>query len=133
MKQLCFTTLIIFALLSCNNEKNTNKIFATHDANSKPYKQELAKQIAAYGDDLTYTFNKCLTIDAKPYLDITISGSNINAKGLVLVNNWNKLKDLKRTNGKGYSGAELKNLKLGIVNSNAGPTLIYKDLDAIID
>ena len=123
----------MFALLSCHNANNTNKTFATHDPNSKLYKEELAKHIANYGDGLTYTFNKCLTINGRPYLDITFSGRNINAKGLVLVNNWNKLNDLKRTNGKGYSGAELKNLKLDIINSNAGPSFIYKDLDAIID
>ena len=122
-----------FALLSCNNASNTNKIFVGFDANSIQYKQELAKQIAANGDNLTYTFNKYLVINKQPYLDITVSGNNINAKGLVLVNNWNKLEGIKRTKGEGYTGAELDDLKLDIVKSNSGPVLIYKDLDWIVD
>ncbi len=133
MKPIGFILLILLALTSCNEAKNTNKIFTAFNANSKEYKQELAKQIAAHGDDLTYTFNKCLNIDGKSYLDITFSGSNINAKGLVLVNNWNKLENLKRTNGMGYRGAELNDLKLDIVNSDSDPIFIYKDLDMIID
>ena len=133
MKQLSFLTIIMFALLSCNKAKNTNEIFNAFDANSKLYKQELATQIATNGDDLTYSFNNYLIIDNKPYLDITVSGNNINAKALVLVNNWNKLEGIKRTKGIGYVGAELEDLKLDVANSNSGPVLIYKDLASIID
>jgi hypothetical protein len=66
-------------------------------------------------------------------LNIQVQGDELDASGVVLVNNWTKLEGLKKTLGIGYRGAELKNLKMDITYQDSEPVLIYKDIDKIID
>lgn len=82
---------------------------------------------------LTYTFNRYFQENKKEYLDLQITGSDFEAKGLVLVNNWHKLEGIKRTRGRGYSGAELKGLKFDMLLNASGAELVYKDLEKIVD
>lgn len=135
MKRLAIPAVMIFALMAAScQSSNTNKVFASLDPSSKQYKQELAKQVIARGtDDLTFTFNSYINIAGKEYLDVNINGNGMQAKSLILVNNWDKLEGIKRTKGMSYHGAQLKNLKLSIDNTSAEPTFVYEGLDRIID
>ena len=126
--------LLVFIQYSCNHATNRNAIFTNFDPSSTVYKSELIKQIATRKpQDLTFTFNKCLTIAGKDYLAVNVKGDAMEASGLILVNTWNKLENLKRTKGIGYSGAKLKNLVLDVDYDDGQPILVYKDMDKIID
>ncbi|MEO6499921.1 MAG: hypothetical protein ABIN95_12935 [Mucilaginibacter sp.] len=136
----CINLLIILVLViivtSCKQTPGkSGEGFNGHNAPASPiYKRELAKQIESNNNGgLTYIFNKYVKIEGKDYLDIIIRGDEIEAKGLILVKNWHKLENLKRTGGKGYSGAELRNLELDIIDRDAEPVFIYKDLEEIVD
>ncbi|MET3129744.1 hypothetical protein ABID42_004871 [Arcicella rosea] len=129
------TSLLCLTLLTaCNNEKdNANVVFEKFSPTTKEYKNELATKLKSNPQELHYTFNKFVENNGKEYLDIKIKGDGFEATGLVLVNDWNKLEEMKSTNGVGYAGAELKGLELAVIPSPSGADLVYKDLDEIID
>jgi len=136
MKRAAILMVIVFALTgtSCIKSSKKNKTFAGFDPSSRQYKQELTRLVTGKNaEDITYIFNRLVKIKGKDYLDISLILNDMRAQGLVLVKNWTKLEELKRTNGKGYSGAELRNLKVEVDNSTAEPTLIYKELEKIVD
>ncbi len=138
MNRLTFNIILVSFIVSfaaCNNIKdNTSKsIFQKYSPVSKEYKNKLAAELKLDAEHLIYTFNKYYENEGQEYLDIQVKGDDFVAKGLVLDNNWNKLEGIKRTKGQGYSGAELRGLKLYIEENPSGATLIYKDLQKIID
>jgi hypothetical protein len=130
---LAIATIWGLATVSCRPAIQRN-IFAGMDPASKEYKQKLAKQIESRdAGELTFTFNQYVSDKGKDYIDISIDGKAVHASSLVLVNDWAKLEGIKRTKGIGYSGAELKNLKMELINPDTNPTFIYKDVDKIVD
>ncbi len=122
----------IISLSACNNTAN-DPIFSKLSPTSKEYRNKLANVIKSNPEELTYTLNKYLQENGREYLDVQVEGNDFEAKGLVLVNNWDKLEDIKRTKGLGYSGAELRGLKVNIQQNDSGAELIYKDLEKIVD
>jgi len=123
----------ILSTVSCKEVK-TNKVFTTLDPSSPQYKHELVKEFLSRGTkNFTFNFDGLANIAGKDYMKVDISGGGINAKSLVLINNWHKLEGIKRTRGISYQGAELKNLQLDLVNVNREPTFVYRDIDKIID
>ncbi|MDR6562585.1 MULTISPECIES: hypothetical protein [unclassified Arcicella] len=130
------TTLLgcLTLLTACNDSKNaSNAVFDKFAPTTKEYKNELASIVKSNPDELHYIFNKFIEKDGKEYLDIQIKGEAFEATGLVLVNSWIKLEEIKSTNGLGYAGAELKGLELVVVPSPSGADLVYKDLEEIVD
>lgn len=127
--------LCIFILIACNdvNDDLSNNIFRKFSPATREYKDELATRLKTNPESLHYTFNKFVENNGNEYLDIQIKGENFKATGLVLVMNWHKLERIKATKGKGYSGAELKGLKLNIEENSSGANLVYKDLEKIVD
>ncbi len=123
---------IIISLSACNNVPK-DSIFSKLSPTSKEYRNKLANVIESKPEELTYTLNKYLQENGREYLDVQVEGNDFEAKGLVLVNNWNKLEDIKRTKGLGYSGATLKGLKVDIQQNDSGAEFIYKDLEKIVD
>ncbi|MES2375430.1 MAG: hypothetical protein V4553_02570 [Bacteroidota bacterium] len=135
MKYRAITIVTVATLMAVACRPATQRnIFAGMGPSTKEYKQKLAKEIEDRGaTDLTFTFNSYLNDHGKDYLDISIDGKGIHASSLVLINDWKKLEGIKRTKGIGYSGAELKNLKLAVLNPDTNPTFIYKDVEKIVD
>lgn len=125
----------IVALTACNNvkENTSNSVFQKFSPATKEYKDELATKLKSNSEGLHYTFNKFVENNGKEYLDIEVRGDDFKATGLVLVNSWNKLDGIKRTKGLGYSGAELRGLKLDIQENPSGANLVYNDLEKIVD
>ena len=124
---------LAIAIASCSGKRD-NQVFQKSDPASKEYKTELARQLqSADAAGYTYLFNKYVVIDGKEYLDIAVKGDGINATGLVLVNNWGKMAGIKATKGMGYSGAELKDLKLDVIGNNPYACLQLKSVGQIID
>ncbi|MBC7914174.1 MAG: hypothetical protein H7Y07_08625 [Pyrinomonadaceae bacterium] len=150
-KSLVF--LIFSLLLSCTNEKSTPSdttkdtssnslikgvnpsVFKKSASNSKEYKDELASSIKSNPDKFTYTFERYIEDKntGKEYLVLRVTNTSIDASAMVLVKNWNKLEGIKASKGLGYSGAELRGLRLDIEESPTGVIFIYKNLEKIID
>ena len=125
----------IVALVSCNNETNrlSNPVFEKFSPAAREYKDELAEKLKSDPEEFHYTFNSLVEQGGKEYLDIEVEGDDFTAKGLVLVNNWAKLEEIKRTKGQGYSGAELRGLQIKVEENSSGATLVYQDIEKIVD
>jgi len=135
MKFPALAAIIVWSLItvSCRPGIQRN-IFAGMDPASKEYKQKLAREIADHeGDELSFTFNKYLNSNGNDYIEISVDGRGIHATSLVLVKDWKKLEGIKQTKGIGYTGAELKNLKVELINPDTNPTFVYKDVEKIVD
>lgn len=134
MKNILSIALISLTILaSCQSKKNQNIIFEKSDPASKAYKDELASKIKANAENLTYTLNRYKEANGQEFLDVDIEGSDFNAVATILVNNWSKFERIKETKGIGYSGAELKGLKLSIEENAEGAILKYRDVKEVID
>lgn len=135
IKLLTIAFTLVF-ITSCDRPvcKNTNTVFDRFSPETKEYKDELVKQLKQVDNSkLSYWLDKYQETDTQELLYISIQGDGLCAKGVVTVKQWNKIEGIKRTKGKGYIGAKLKNLKLDIYQDSANTELIYKDVDRIID
>ncbi len=124
-------------LLSCNKPECTNKnpIFEKYSPQEKEYKNELAKQLKNINNtQLTYFLDKYQEINNKKFLSVQIQGQGLCAKMLVGIRTQNnKIANILKTKGLGYSGAELKNLQIDIQQEETTFAFIYKNLEVIID
>ncbi len=127
-----FLLLLIFVSLnSCDRPqcKNTNPIFDQYNPATKEYKAELAKQIKIAGlQNLRYWFDKSLKENEKELYELYLQGESLCAK--IIVENKSNRKHL--GNG-GYSGAELKGVKINIAQDSTGTNFILENIDKIID
>ncbi|MBC6112593.1 hypothetical protein ACFOG5_23870 [Pedobacter fastidiosus] len=124
----------IFILVSCKNTGEQNSVFSLNKPQSEPYKTELSRQInKTSNQELTYIFNGYQKIKDKEYVDIIIKGEDFEAKTLVLVNYWGKLENIKKKEGKGYKGSELKHLVISKITNNPYSDFEYKDVEEILD
>lgn len=125
--------ICITILASCKNNENQHSVFTRLEPNDKGYKDALARKIAGDTNNVIYILNSYTEDNGKGFLNVNIEGSDFKATGIILVDNWNKLEKIKETKGLGYSGAELKGLKLSIEENTNGAILRYKDLKEIVD
>ena len=126
-------SICLTILSSCKNNESQTSIFTRLEPSNKDYKDALAGKIAGETNNISYTLNSYKEDNDKGFLNVNIEGSDFNATAMILVDNWNKLEKIKGTKGLGYSGAELKGLKLGIEENTNGAILRYKDLKEIVD
>ncbi|MES2808459.1 MAG: hypothetical protein V4619_07535 [Bacteroidota bacterium] len=135
MKLLMISGIALLALCitACSNKSEIEDLTSLDPA-SNEYKQELVKIISERGDELTYTFNKYFKAGGKDYLNVTVDGrGGLHADANIMVTKWTKLEGIKRTKGIGYSGAELHNLKVSLLNPGTNPVMVYQDVDHIAD
>ena len=139
MKQeinLIMILFVILAAVSCNssNCENKNSIFDKYDINSNEYKKELISEIEKLGaQNLTYKFDSYVEKNGKEFIIVNIQNKHICAKGIIRIDNWNKLEGIKRTEGKGYVGAKLKGLTFKIEEKSNKYELVLTDIKRIID
>ncbi|RNL55159.1 hypothetical protein [Pedobacter jejuensis] len=126
-------SICLTILSSCKNNESQTSIFTRLEPSNKNYKDALARKIAGDTDNIIYILNSYKENNGKEFLNVNIEGPDFNATGIILVDNWNKLEKIKGTKGLGYSGAELKGLKVGIEENPNGAILRYKDLKEIVD
>lgn len=128
---------LVLLMVSCNQTecKNTNPIFNQYQPNSNEYNKELAKQLQLTDNSkLTYKLQRYENQNGKEYLYISIQGDSLCATTAIRVNHWDdKLIGIKETQGKGYSGAVLKNLKIESIQEGATAEFVYKSVVAIVD
>lgn len=130
---ILFASLII---VSCNRPscENKNPIFNKYDIHAVEYKTELINQIEKNGqENLTYWLNSYVEENGQEYIIVDIQNDSLCAKGVLKVNDWNNIEEIKRTKGKSYMGAELKGLVFSVEKDSNKIELVYKSLTQIVD
>ena len=134
---LLYAFIICGFVISCKPEecKNTNPIFDTFLPENKDYKKELAIQLSLSNrDNLTYFLERYQEKNGQSYLHVMIKGDSLCAIGILSVSKEEPtLKDIIENKGKGYIGAELKNLKFKIQRDSTNTNFIFNGVDKIID
>ena len=133
---IIFILFVILTVVSCDRPicSNKNPVFDKYNINSFEYKTELLKQIEKIGQkNLSYWFESYIKENEKEYIIINIKNNSLCAKGKILVKDWNKIEEIKRTSGQSYVGAKLKGLTFNIENDSNKIELIYKDITRIVD
>jgi len=123
--------IVLAALSSCNRASKDS--FSIRNPDSKEFKNELAKKIKADDGKLTYSFNSFKVKGTMQFINVDIEGVDFHATTAILVENWGKLSQIRENKGVGYSGAQLKGLKLTIEDTSNGAVFKYKDVKEIID
>ena len=126
----------LLLLIACSNPpcENRNQVFDNYSFEKKQYKDELRKQIQLIGaEKLSYWVDSYFEKDSLTYLTVNFNGEGICAKGVLLVTDWSKIKDIQRTKGMGYQGAELVGLKFDMPNNESSDDFVYRDVDYVRD
>ncbi len=135
-KQLTITfnfLIITLLFVSCQNEKS-NKTLNKLKPESYLYKKEVAKIINDSTLGATYFFEKYSFKNNTEYLTVKVETPDSEAFIDVKVLKWDSIVSrIKETEGKGYRGAELKNLKLKVLDDGKQVEFIYSSVDEIID
>jgi len=123
--------VVLAALSSCSRASKDS--FSTRNPDSKEFKNELARRIKADDGKLTYSFNSFKAKGTMEFIHVDIEGVDFHVTTAVIVENWGKLSQIRKNKGVGYSGAELKGLKLTVEDTSDGAVFKYKDVKEIID
>jgi len=134
LTKFLFLSFVILAV-SCNEAVKPNPIFEQALPDSKPYKDELAKQLKLVDNSkLTYYFDSYEQKEGKEYLKTTIEGEGLDASVLIFVKNWDEaILPIKESKGKGYGGGQLVNLKFEVVKDSTATEFVYVSVDEIVD
>ena len=113
---------------------NDNPIFEQNQPDSQIYKEELAKRIKEVDQaKLRYWLQKYEEKNGKEYLYFYVQGDGLCAKIMLTVNNWERLEDLRKVQGKGYRGAKFTKLQYEIKQNTDNTEFIYKSYQEILD
>lgn len=101
---------------------------------SKVYKDTLwALLKKAKPSAVQYSFDRYEHINDTDYLYVTVEGA-VQGTAVVTVREWDEpIEKIKAFKGKGYGGAELKNLRLDVESDSVTTSLIYKGADELAD
>ena len=151
MKKLVetFVVLLIFIFTSCENVghcENQNPIFQQFEPNSKEYKNELIQKLESIGvNNVKFIITGCGNQEefaevsrrepkCKDALYVRLEGNSLCAFATLLINKRDRhILDIFETESFGYRGAEIKGLRLEIINDSINPKLIYHGMDGIRD
>lgn len=113
--------LLLITTISCNKDKNSHEGH-NHDHG---HTTNVKENPEAY----TYTFEGYESKDGKEFIKVAAESDHNDTTFTVLVNNWQKLEEIKRTKGQGYQGAELKGFKATFSNGE----FVFEDVDSLVD
>jgi hypothetical protein len=133
-----FILILVAAILltSCNRPAcvNSNPIFEEFNMDSEEYLTELLFQIDKQSKDkLSYWFESYKKINEKEFIIVKVQNNELCVKTIMRVHDWKGLEGIGTTQGKGYSGAELKGLKFLVDRDSSHTFLVYNGVDRIID
>lgn len=125
-----------FSFNSCNRDScfNTNQILQNNAPNSIKYKSELSKILKNSNQSrFTFWFKEYIQNENNEVMLVNVQGNGICAVMEIDIKKWDKLQQLRTVKGKGYSGAEFKNLQFDIQEDSTNIRFVFKDLDQIVD
>ena len=132
-------TIFGFLILTVSCEqpkcKNTHLIFDKYSPYTKQYKDELVKQLINIDKSkLTYWMDEYQEIDNSQNICANIQGDGLCAKIVLVVRGSDKgIQGILNAKGKGYRGAELKDLKFDIKQDNLSTEFVFKEISRVID
>ena len=128
---------ILIFIVSCDRTEctNTNVIFDKFTPETKEYKDELIKQIAKVDKTkLTYWMKSYQENDNSQSINVNIQGVSLCAVIALKISSSKKwIEGILKNKGKGYIGAELKNLKFEIVKDSKSTEFIFEEISGIND
>jgi hypothetical protein len=114
--------------------KNENSIFEKFPADSKEYTNELVRVLKANeAKNISFFFDRYEKKAGNEFIFVDITGDKFCAKGKILVTAWNKIEEIQRTKGMGYSGAGLVGFTIDYLKDSIPAVLVYKNIDHISD
>ncbi len=141
MTNYFISTLTIFCVLSviisCDRPacENTNEVFLKHAPQTKPYKDELVRQLKLVDQSkLSYWMGSYQEHDNLQYVNANIQGEGLCAIVAMAVSESDKgIERILKNKGMGYIGAELKGLKFDIHQDSMSTELVFRSVESIID
>lgn len=127
---------ILLGLIACDRPEclNENPIFDQHDAHSKIYMDELAKELETIDSQkLTYWLKSYEEKEGKEYLHFHIQGEELCAVLVLEMQHWVKLLDVREKKGKHYIGSQFTKLEFEIRQQPTKTEFIYQSHGRIID
>lgn len=83
---------------------------------------------------MSYWLDRYEEVDSLKFLQVFIQGEGLCAKTKLTIKEIDdKLSDIIKAKGKGYSGAELKNLQIEVYQVATTTELIYRGMDKVVD
>ncbi len=143
MKYKILLGLTIYILASCNLPEHyyfpvpecvvPENFSALNDANSEAYQTMVKKELKGKSCDYyRYFFKTFMDEERKTYMLTNFRNEHTCFDAKLLVNKWDKLQGMKRTNGKSYPN-ELFDLKWELKAIKGKEEIVYKDMHEIID
>ena len=132
------TTVVLLSFAACGRPAcvNKNPVFGRFAPSTAEYKRELATEIQRIGqDDLGYWLDRYEKTDTGEFIFVHVQGKDLCAIAHIRVDGWDdKIAGLRKTAGRGYSGAGLIGLQLRIEETSAGAVSFkYAGVDRIFD
>lgn len=128
---------ILIFIVSCDRPacKNENSIFDTYSPNQKEYKDELAIQLAKVDKSkLTYWLDTYKEDGSKKYINAHIQGEGLCAQIVLTINGSEKgIEGILKNKGRGYTGAELENLKFNLKQDSQITEFVFQEVSRIVD
>jgi hypothetical protein len=117
--------------------KNTNPIFEQHAYDSRPYLEELIKEIAKRDPkDLSYWMHTWEIRDYKRHMVVHVQGDGLCAKAFLTYPDDETAERPKKrnyTSAGGARGAEIIGLRFELMDGDTAPVLLFKGYDDMID
>jgi hypothetical protein len=136
IKTITAFILLIF-IVSCDKlvSKNRNTIFDKYTPETKEYKDEVIKQIEKVGKTkLTYWMESFKENDNSQSINVNIKGGSLCAVIVLKITSSKKgIEGIIKNKGKGYIGAELKNLKFKIEKDSKSTEFVFEEISEIND
>jgi hypothetical protein len=129
---ICYS--ISFNSCSKTECESNNPIFHKHLPNSPQYKSELARLLKnANSSQVSFWFKEYIQNDKKEYILLQVQGTDICGIMELEVANLDKLQQLRSVKGKGFRGAEFKNLQYEVKQDSVEIRFLLKAVENIFD
>ncbi len=141
MKTYSVKIIILFSLIifiaSCVRKtcENTNPIFAQMPPEDKEYKDELIKQFDKIDKEkLKFTLEDYYRVSNRECICVNVQGEGLCAKIVLEIGKSKKgIENILENKGKGYIGAEFKDLKFDIKKDSTETKFVFKEISGIVD
>lgn len=129
--------LLCIALSSCDGNRScstNNPVLNQSPPTSTVYNIELLRLInTSDSNEVSYYFDSYQKEEDAEYIIVKAQGPDFCAKGHFQVRDWTGLETVQKTNGKGYTGAELVGYRFTVDGSSEPIQLVYTSVESIFD
>ena len=128
--------LVLFVISSCNRPECTNNraIFNEYQPADFECQRELARLIDSIGkDNLTYWVKDFYKSGEKEFMELYVQSDAVCAIAVFDVTSSSGVQQLKKVEGMGYSGAELRRVNYTVHQQDSSIAFVMDDVGDVID